>query len=139
MNTFVQPSNNEINDQIEFLDHEIENLKSLISENHYMNPEQEDELEDLITKAIKFGELCGRRDQVQNPSDGFVVVPKKMPESFDEALYAYSNNISVVDEHSDGFIPMSDINHSEIWELVIKTHGQAIDRQEFSKELDGRI
>ena len=52
--------------------------------------------------------------------DGFVLVSKEMPESFDEALYAYSNSISVVDGHSDGFIPMSDIDHSEIWKLVIE-------------------
>ena len=52
--------------------------------------------------------------------EGFVLVPKEIPKSFDEGLYFYSNSISVVNEHSDGFIPMSDIDHSEIWKLVIE-------------------
>ena len=52
--------------------------------------------------------------------EGFVIVPKEIPKSFDEGLYFYSNSISVVNEHSDGFIPMSDIDHSEIWKLVIE-------------------
>ena len=56
--------------------------------------------------------------------EGFVLVPREMPKSFDEGLYFYSNSISVVNEHSDGFIPMSDIDHSEIWKLVIEAQEQ---------------
>ena len=52
--------------------------------------------------------------------EGFVVVPREIPKSFDEGLYFYSNSISVVNEYSEGFIPMSDIDHSEIWKLVIE-------------------
>ena len=59
--------------------------------------------------------------------EGFVLVPKEIPKSFDEGLYFYSNSISVVNEHSDGFIPMSDIDHSEIWKLVIEAQEQAND------------
>ena len=66
-------------------------------------------------KAINFG-----RKQPQAVPEGFVLVPKEIPKSFDEGLYFYSNSISVVNEHSDGFIPMSDIDHSEIWKLVIE-------------------
>ena len=59
--------------------------------------------------------------------DGFVYHPKEMPESFDEALYAYSNSISVVDGHSDGFIPMSDIDHKKVWRLAIEAQEPAND------------
>ena len=62
--------------------------------------------------------------KAQAVPDGFVVVPKEIPKSFDEGLYFYSNSISVVNEHSDGFIPMSDIDHSEIWKLVIEAQEQ---------------
>ena len=63
--------------------------------------------------------LKGARDawqaaKAQAVPEGFVLVPKEMPKSFDEGLYFYSNSISVVNEHSDGFIPMSDIDHSEM-------------------------
>ena len=58
--------------------------------------------------------------KAQAVPEGFVLVPKEIPKSFDEGLYFYSNSISVVNEHSDGFIPMSDIDHSEIWKLVIE-------------------
>ena len=57
--------------------------------------------------------------------EGLVLVPREMPKSFDEGLYVYSNSISIVDECSDGFIPMSDINHAEVWKLVIEAQEQA--------------
>lgn len=59
--------------------------------------------------------------------EGFVLVPREMPESFDNGLYAYSNNISIVDSNSDGFIPMSDINHAEVWKLVVEAQEPAND------------
>ena len=58
--------------------------------------------------------------KAQAVPEGFVLVPKEMPKSFDEGLYVYSNSISIVDECSEGFIPMSDINHAEVWKLVIE-------------------
>ena len=63
------------------------------------------------------GWLAAKAQAVQ---EGFVLVPKEMPKSFDEGLYVYSNSISIVDECSEGFIPMSDINHAEVWKLVIE-------------------
>lgn len=54
----------------------------------------------------------------------FVLVPREMPESFDEGLYVYSNSISIVDECSEGFIPMPDINHAEVWKLVVEAQEQ---------------
>lgn len=41
---------------------EIEDLQKKLSEDFYLNREQEEELEELITKSIKFGELCAQRD-----------------------------------------------------------------------------
>ena len=64
--------------------------------------------------------LACAKSKAQAVPEGFVLVPKEIPKSFDEGLYFYSNSISVVNEHSDGFIPMSDIDHSEIWKLVIE-------------------
>ena len=58
--------------------------------------------------------------KTQAVPEGFVLVPREMPKSFDEGLYVYSNSISIVDECSDSFIPMSDINHAEVWKLVIE-------------------
>ena len=63
--------------------------------------------------------------KAQAVPDGFVLVPKEMPKSFDEGLYVYSNSISIVDECSEGFIPMSDINHAEVWKLVIEVQESA--------------
>lgn len=61
----------DIQETIDIRYEEIEGLKQNLSEDHYMNPEQEDELEELITKAIKFGELCAKRDAKSQ------AVPKK--------------------------------------------------------------
>ena len=63
--------------------------------------------------------------KAQAVQEGFVLVPKEMPKSFDEGLYVYSNSISIVDECSEGFIPMSDINHAEVWKLVIEAQEQS--------------
>lgn len=52
----------DIQETIDIRYEEIEGLKQKLSEDHYMNPEQEDELEELIAQAIKFGELCAKRD-----------------------------------------------------------------------------
>ena len=65
--------------------------------------------------------------KAQAVQEGFVLVPKEMPKSFDEGLYVYSNSISIVDECSEGFIPMSDINHAEVWKLVIEAQEPAND------------
>ena len=69
--------------------------------------------------------LACAKSKAQAVPEGFVLVPKEIPKSFDEGLYFYSNSISVVNEHSDGFIPMSDIDHSEIWKLVIEAQEQS--------------
>lgn len=74
---FAQESVMDIQETIDIRYEEIEGLKQNLSEDHYMNPEQEDELEELITKAIKFGELCAKRDaKAQAVPEGFVLVPK---------------------------------------------------------------
>jgi hypothetical protein len=51
---------------------------------------------------------------------GKVVVPVEMPDSFDDALYMYSNDISVVNSEGDGFIPMADLDHGKVWQLVLE-------------------
>lgn len=63
----------DIQELIDFKYEEIEGLKLNLSEDHHMNPEQEDELEELIAQAIKFGELCAKRDaKAQAVPEGFV-------------------------------------------------------------------
>ena len=63
----------DIQETIDIRYEEIEGLKQKLSEDHYMNPEQEDELEELIAQAIKFGELCAKRDaKAQAVPEGFV-------------------------------------------------------------------
>ena len=68
----------DIQETIDIRYEEMEGLKQNLSEDHYMNPEQEDELEELIAKAIKFGELCAKRDaKAQAVPEGFVLVSQK--------------------------------------------------------------
>ncbi|MFW2152844.1 hypothetical protein [Acinetobacter gyllenbergii] len=52
--------------------------------------------------------------------EGCVVVPVEMPDSFDDALYMYSNDISVVNSESDGFIPIADLDHGKVWKLMVE-------------------
>lgn len=72
----------DIQEIIDFQYQEIEGLKQILSEDHYMNPEQEDELEELIAKSIKFGELCAQRDAKASVPEGFVLVAVDQITSF---------------------------------------------------------
>ena len=75
-------------------------------------------------KQVVIDDLNIQLKDAKATPEGFVLVPKEMPKSFDEGLYVYSNSISIVDECSEGFIPMSDINHAEVWKLVIEVQEQ---------------
>lgn len=79
----------DIQETIDIRYEEIEGLKQNLSEDHYMNPEQEDELEELIAQAIKFGELCAKRDaKAQAVPEGFVLVSKTPSLKVLDRLYA---------------------------------------------------
>lgn len=52
----------DIQNNIDCLYAEIEELQQEITEGNFMTPDQEEQLELLITKSIKFGELCAQRD-----------------------------------------------------------------------------
>ena len=90
----------DIQETIDIRYEEIEGLKQNLSEDHYMNPEQEDELEELITKAIKFGELCAKRDaKAQAVPEGYVLMPIKPTKTM---------VMAVTKEHEgDAFLPYS--------------------------------
>jgi len=55
-------SKEDINKQIDNLDAEITELKSDFCMEHFLPDNGEDQLEDIVTKAIKFGILCAERD-----------------------------------------------------------------------------
>ena len=69
----------EIQEAIDIRYEEIEGLQQKLTEDHYMNPEQEDELEELITKAIKFGELCAQRDAKAQAVPKWISVKDNLP------------------------------------------------------------
>ena len=90
---FAQESVMDIQETIDLRYEEIEGLKQNLSEDHYMNPEQEDELEELITKAIKFGELCAKRDaKAQAVPEGFVLVPREPTQNIYRTFYDAFNS-----------------------------------------------
>ena len=117
----------------------INSLLMLLKDNHVdvnsVVMQLSNNKDEAISPEVNLGELTQQTlDELQKAKaqkvavpEGFVVVPKEIPKSFDEGLYFYSNSISVVNEHSDGFIPMSDIDHSEIWKLVIEAQEPAND------------
>lgn len=71
------PNKIEIEVKAHNLDCQIDELKSRIIEKNFMSNESEDQLEDLIAKAMVLGELYAKRDGVAVVvPDGFVLVPK---------------------------------------------------------------
>ena len=93
--------------------------------NQYYHPNH---AEHRLSYAFLMGAWLAWQAKAQAVPEGFVLVPKEMPKSFDEGLYVYSNSISIVDECSEGFIPMSDINHAEVWKLVIEAQEPSHDK-----------
>ncbi|WP_180111362.1 hypothetical protein [Acinetobacter sp. YH12136] len=74
----------------EILDGEITQISNDFSETYYFDGEQEEELEMLVAKAMKLGELYERKKwqaaKAQAIPDGFVVVPKEpTPKMIDAA------------------------------------------------------
>lgn len=85
----------DIQETIDIRYEEIEGLQQKLSEDHYMNPEQEDELEELIAKAIKFGELCAQRDaKAQAVPEGFVLMPRICTNRMAHAAKAIDGRLS---------------------------------------------
>ena len=104
---------------------DVQKIKELALANGFSLKEQASGNMDLHSYVYEFANAIEQAVKAQAVPEGFVLVPKEMPKSFDEGLYVYSNSISIVDECSEGFIPMSDINHAEVWKLVIEAQEQS--------------
>ena len=103
---------------------DLEKIKELALANGFKLKEQASGNMDLNSYVYDFANAIEQAAKAQTVLEGFVLVSREMPKSFDEGLYVYSNSISIIDECSDGFIPMSDINHAEVWKLVIEAQEQ---------------
>ena len=109
----------EIQEAIDIRYEEIEGLQQKLTEDHYMNPEQEDELEELITKAIKFGELCAQRD----------AKAQVIPEGFEQA---YSKIFSPIVKRPYPRLENGDYKYIEIdqgWKLWQAATAQAVSQE----------
>ncbi|MGY5392785.1 hypothetical protein [Acinetobacter sp. NigerLNRRAM0016] len=77
----------DIQNNIDCLYAEIEELQQEITEGNFMTPDQEEQLELLITKSIKFGELCAQGDaKSQAVPEGFVLLPVAPTQAIKTAL-----------------------------------------------------
>lgn len=69
----------------EILDGEITQISNDFSETYYFDGEQEEELEMLVAKAMKLGELYERKKwqaaKAQVVPEGFILVPKEPTEA----------------------------------------------------------
>lgn len=78
----------------EILDGEINQISSYLSETHYFDSAQEEELEMLVAKAMKLGELYERKKwqaaKAQAIPEGLVVVPKEPTQAMYEAYARHS-------------------------------------------------
>jgi hypothetical protein len=87
----------------EILDSEIDQISNYLSETHYFDNEQEEELELLVAKAMKLGELYERKKwqaaKAQAVPEGFVLVPKEPTDEIIEAMneFDYRNDYSDMD------------------------------------------
>ena len=107
---------------------DVQKIKELALANGFSLKEQASGNMDLHSYVYEFANAIEQAVKAQAVPEGFVLVPKEMPKSFDEGLYVYSNSISIVDECSEGIIPMSDINHAEDWKLVIEAQEPSHDK-----------
>ena len=105
---------------------QIEGQKQKLSEDHYMNPEQEDELEELIASAIKFGELCAQRDSAT--PEGFFLVPKKLSDEMNDHLWDFmTDNFISTNEDGDSYIACDDFDLRKFYSEIIEAQEQSHD------------
>ncbi|AWL27186.1 hypothetical protein DJ533_00450 (plasmid) [Acinetobacter defluvii] len=75
-------------DDTEFLDAEITQISESMSEKHYFDNGESEELEMLVAKAMKLGELYERKkwQEAKAIPEGFVLVKKELPGEIAEAM-----------------------------------------------------
>ncbi|MEK5750851.1 hypothetical protein V3519_02230 [Acinetobacter variabilis] len=111
----------DIQELIDFKYEEIEGLKLNLSEDHHMNPEQEDELEELIAQAIKFGELCAKRDaKAQAVPEKDAVIKKLSDQLYAQEMKASAARVlcetacELLDDyaHQDAMVILDDLEQA---------------------------
>lgn len=83
----------------EILDGEITQISNDFSETYYFDGEQEEELEMLVAKAMKLGELYERKKwqaaKAQAVPEGFLLMPRKCTNKMAHAAKAVDGRLSV--------------------------------------------
>ncbi|WP_111857803.1 hypothetical protein [Acinetobacter sp. CFCC 10889] len=112
-----------INDT-ETLDSEITQISEAMAENHCFGCGELDQLEILVAKAMKLGELYERQkwQEAKSIPEGFVLMRKEATASFKEKLDELLFNLWTGDHGCDwdGFVSVDAIDSDEIWQMVIE-------------------
>lgn len=106
----------------EVLDSQITKISKEFAETYFCD---EEDLEMLVAKAMKLGELYERKKwqaaKAQAVPDGFVVVPVQCPDpDFADSLFDELSKKAIGEFGDDLLIHFSDIDEEKIWALMLE-------------------
>lgn len=114
----------------ELLDSQIDQITDSFIEEHFLDNDEAEQLEMLVAKSMKLGELYERKKwQEKATPEGFVLIGKECPDPiFADNLFADLKTRSFICDGEE-FINLCDIDPIVVWKMVIEA-------QEQSHELD---
>ncbi|MFW2011587.1 hypothetical protein [Acinetobacter bereziniae] len=112
----------------ELLDSQIDQITNSFIEEHFLDNDEAEQLEMLVAKSMKLGELYERKKwQEKATPEGFVLIEKECPDPiFADNLFADLKTRSFIYDGEE-FINLCDIDPIVVWKMVIEAQEQSYD------------
>ena len=113
----------------ELLDSQIDQITDSFIEEHFLDNDEAEQLEMLVAKSMKLGELYERKKwQEKATSEGFVLVPKVLPSEINDQVWDdYLTPQCVVNEDGFSFISCEDFDLDALYQTLLKAQEQSHD------------
>ncbi|WP_423854105.1 hypothetical protein [Acinetobacter guillouiae] len=113
----------------ELLDSQIDQITDSFIEEHFLDNDEAEQLEMLVAKSMKLGELYERKKwQEKATSEGFVLVPKKLSDELNDHLWDFmTDNFISTNEDGDSYIACDDFDLRKFYSEIIEAQEQSHD------------
>lgn len=113
----------------ELLDSQIDQITDSFIEEHFLDNDEAEQLELLVAKSMKLGELYERKKwQEKATPEGFVLVPKVLPSEINDQVWDdYLTPQCVVNEDGFSFISCEDFDLDALYQTLLKAQEQSHD------------
>ena len=113
----------------ELLDSQIDQITDSFIEEHFLDNDEAEQLEMLVAKSMKLGELYERKKwQAKATPEGFVLVPKKLSDEMNDHLWDFmTDNFTSTNEDGDSYIACDDFDLGKFYSEIIEAQEQSHD------------